>query len=98
MYMKEIEELKLYQEIKNRYTNLCLLLDDCYENDKSGELAELAEQEKIQILRLVKSAKAFGVDADALCDFDQIKNLTTLKTWYNKCQQLENENNYELEK
>lgn len=96
--MKEFEELKLYQEIKSRYTNLYLLLDDCYEDDKSGELAELAEQEKAQILRLVKKAKAYGVDVQNLCEFDQIKNLTTLKSWYNRCKQLEYENNDELEK
>lgn len=83
--MKELNEIELYEEIRERYTTLYMLLDDCVEDDKNGELEEVINAQKQQIVTLVKLASHFGVDSLDINDFEEIKNHTTIKNWYDVC-------------
>ncbi len=97
--MKEIEELKLYNQIVTKYTDLFLILDDCVEDDKSGELEEFAQVVKGQITNLVKKTEFYGVDVSSVVCFEDISRCKNLRQWYDECkQELVNEQVFEQEK
>lgn len=78
-------EIELFNEIKRRYTNLFVLLDDVYEDDKNGKLDAKVENEKALILNLVKKADVFGVEIEKDAEFNELSTNLSLKEWYQRC-------------